>query len=99
MTTRARSGFGRGIAICTAAAMAVLLVHAVRRATWVLPVFAGLNLAMLASTPIDGGHYLVDVLAGGLLALVLIWLSRQRVTRPVAAAHAASVTGFGALRQ
>jgi len=81
------------------AAMAVLLVHAVRSTRVVLPVFAGLDLAMLASTPIAGGHYFVDVLAGGALALALIWLARERGTQPVAAVHATPVTGFGALRQ
>ena len=79
------------------AAMAVLLVHAVRGTRIVLPVFAGLDLAMLASTPIDGGHYLVDVLAGGALALALIWLVRERRTHRAAALHAAPITSLEAL--
>ncbi|HEY9064275.1 MAG TPA: phosphatase PAP2 family protein, partial [Burkholderiaceae bacterium] len=58
------------------AAMAVLLVHAVRGTKVVLPVLAALNLAMLASTPVDGGHYFVDVVAGVLLVVVLIALGR-----------------------
>lgn len=62
------------------AAMAVLLVHAVRN-TVLFPLFLALNAAMLASTPIDGGHYLVDVLAGIALALCLIAGSRRRAVR------------------
>lgn len=56
-------------------AMAVLLVYAMR-GTLVHPLFAVLNAAMLASTPIEGGHYLVDVVAGVALALGLIALDR-----------------------
>jgi membrane-associated phospholipid phosphatase len=53
----------------------VLLVYAMR-GTLVHPLFAVLNAAMLASTPIEGGHYLVDVVAGVALALGLIALDR-----------------------
>ena len=56
-------------------AMAVLLVYAMR-GTFVYPLFAVLNAAMLASTPIEGGHYFVDVLAGVALALGFIALDR-----------------------
>jgi PAP2 superfamily protein len=58
------------------AAMAVLLVYAVR-GTALLPALSGLNAAMIAATPVDGSHYLVDVLAGVALALVLITVSRR----------------------
>ena len=63
------------------AAMAVLLAHAMR-STVLFPMFLGLNLAMLAATPIDGGHYLVDVLAGVALALALVAASRRAARRP-----------------
>lgn len=56
------------------AAMAVLLAHAMRR-TWLFAVFAVLNATMLVSTPVEGGHYLVDVLAGVALAAALIVLA------------------------
>lgn len=59
------------------AAMAVLLAHSMRR-TRLFPVFAVLNAAMLVSTPIEGGHYLVDVLAGVALAGMLIVLAGHR---------------------
>jgi len=68
--------------------LAVLLVHAVR-GTPLLPVFALLDAAMIVSTPVDGGHYLVDVLAGALLAGGLIALERRRTSRPRAAAATA----------
>lgn len=67
------------------AAMAVLLVHAMRE-TRLLPAFVVLNVAMLVSTPVDGSHYLVDVLAGAALAIGLIALERRRSVRPRAAA-------------
>ena len=64
------------------AAMAVLFAYAMRR-TVLFPLFAALNLAMLASTPVDGGHYLVDLLAGVASAVSLIALDRRRRARPV----------------
>lgn len=55
------------------AAMAVLLAHALRGTPLRWPGLA-LNLLMLAATPVEGGHYLVDVLAGVALALgVAAW--------------------------
>ena len=63
------------------AAMAVLLVHAMR-GTRLLPPFVILNVGMLISTPVDGAHYLVDVLAGATLAFALIALDRRRSARP-----------------
>jgi len=60
--------------------LAVLLVHAMR-GTLLLPVFIVLDAAMIVSTPVDGGHYLVDVLAGALLAGALIALERRRASR------------------
>ncbi|WP_342361255.1 phosphatase PAP2 family protein [Terrarubrum flagellatum] len=37
-----------------------------------------LNLAMLAATPIEGGHYFVDLIAGAVIAIVA-WAIAQRV--------------------
>ncbi|MBV8036193.1 phosphatase PAP2 family protein [Roseateles sp.] len=60
------------------AAMAVLLAHALRGTPLRWPGLV-LNLLMLAATPVEGGHYLVDVLAGVALALAVVaWrLPRQ----------------------
>ena len=66
--------------------MAVLLVYAMRGTGILLPVFIVVNVAMLVSTPVDGGHYLVDVIAGVAMALGLIALERRQSTRPHAVA-------------
>ena len=59
-------------------AIAILVAYAMRSAgTWTW-VFAALNLAMIVATPIEGGHYLIDVPAGAALAVVLIGLQRRR---------------------
>lgn len=80
-------------------AMAVLLVYAVRATRVVLPAFIALDLAMLASTPIDGGHYLVDVLAGVALAVALIAFSRRQATRAQAGVRVTPITNLGGLPQ
>lgn len=80
------------------AAMAVLLVYAMR-GTFVLPAFVVLNAAMLASTPVDGGHYLVDVIAGITLALGLIGLDRKRAAHPNEITRVSHITCPEALQQ
>ena len=79
------------------AAMAVLLVYAVRATRFVLPAFIVLDLAMLVSTPIDGGHYLVDVLAGTAMALALVAFSRRHAARAQGAMPIAPIANLGAL--
>jgi hypothetical protein len=65
--------------------MAVLFTYAFRRTGLVGYGIATLNVAMLLSIPPIGGHYLVDLLAGGALALVAISIqraaTRHRVSR------------------
>ena len=56
--------------------MAVLFTYAFRRTGLVGYGIATLNLVMLLSIPPIGGHYLVDVLAGGALALGAIAVQR-----------------------
>lgn len=56
-------------------AIAMLLVYAVR-GTRLLRPSALLNGLMIAATPIEGGHYLVDVLAGAAMTALLIAISR-----------------------
>jgi membrane-associated phospholipid phosphatase len=53
------------------AAVAILLTIAFRRHVWLFPAACVLNGLMVASTLSTGGHYLVDVLAGGGVA----WIS------------------------
>jgi hypothetical protein len=64
--------------------LAVLFTYAFRRTGLVGYGIATLNLAMLLSIPPIGGHYLVDAIAGGALALGAIAVeraSRHRVRR------------------
>ncbi len=81
------------------AAIAVLVVYALRGCRFVLPLFALINAAMLASTPIDGGHYLVDVIAGVALAVGLIAFDRRRATHPRVMQTARHSTSQGILRR
>jgi membrane-associated phospholipid phosphatase len=41
------------------------------------PFFIALNLLMIGGTPTFGGHYFVDIIAGGLIAFVAIAASRM----------------------
>jgi membrane-associated phospholipid phosphatase len=66
------------------AALAVILMAAfwpVPIARWVSAV---VNSLMLAATPIDGSHYLVDVLAGVATAIVCLLAAQRLVSRTVA---------------
>jgi hypothetical protein len=71
--------------------LAVLLTYAFRGTGPIGNVIAALNTFMLLSIPPFGGHYLVDVLAGGALALGAIAV--RRATR-----HGMSRTLFGVWR-
>jgi len=63
------------------AASVVLYVWALWPVRWMRPIALVANAAMLASTPIDGGHYFVDLIAGVAVAGAAIfaarWLSRS----------------------
>jgi membrane-associated phospholipid phosphatase len=54
------------------AASAVLYAWALWPVRWMRPIAVIANAAMLASTPIDGGHYFSDLLAGVAVAVVSI---------------------------
>lgn len=79
-------------------AMAVLFVYAMRCTRLVVPVFV-VNVAMLVSTPVDGGHYVVDVLAGAVLAIGMIVLERRHSMHPRVAENTLPTAGLGALRR
>jgi membrane-associated phospholipid phosphatase len=57
--------------------MAVVLIYAVWPFKWLRLMLVPLNIVMIFSTPIDGGHYLTDVLGGIAIALVCLWLSQR----------------------
>jgi hypothetical protein len=56
--------------------LAVLFVYAYRGSGWLGWGIAGLNGVMLLSIPPIGGHYLVDMLAGGAIALLFVLAAR-----------------------
>lgn len=56
------------------AAMAVMLVNAARGVRWIFWPAAALNALLVLATPVFGFHHLVDIVAGGGLALLSIRL-------------------------
>jgi len=71
------------------AALGVLLVYCIRHVRWALWAVLPLNGMMILSTPSQGGHYLVDTIAGCLIAWLSIalvrplraWIARLRLER------------------
>lgn len=63
------------------AAAAVLYTWALWPWRWFRPVNATVNGAMLIATPIGGGHFLVDVLAGIAVAVSAVCLARLTASR------------------
>ncbi len=59
------------------AASAVLYVWALWPARWFRPLILAVNGLMLASTPISGGHYLIDIIAGIAVAASAIVAARS----------------------
>ena len=57
--------------------LAILIPFAARYRCWSLLPALLVNIIMLASTSPDGGHYLVDILAGALVALTSIIIVRR----------------------
>jgi membrane-associated phospholipid phosphatase len=75
------------------AASAVLYGWALWPVRWMRPIALIANAAMLASTPIDGGHYFSDLLAGVAVAVVSIVVA-CRLGRAAARAPAAGGDAF-----
>jgi membrane-associated phospholipid phosphatase len=59
------------------AALAVIFARAFWQIPWARLPGLLLNLSMIAATPIDGGHYFVDVIAGIIVAIVSIYIARR----------------------
>ncbi len=77
------------------AASAILYCWALWPVRWVRPIAIVANGAMLASTPIDGGHYFIDLAAGIAVALLAIVVARalvRKLTHP-APSHARPLGG------
>jgi PAP2 superfamily len=79
------------------ATSAVLYAWAFWPVRWMRPIALIANGAMLASTPIDGGHYFIDLIAGIVVAVAAIAaarrLSRLLVGREPATTAAPSMAG------
>lgn len=58
-------------------ALGVLFTYVVRQRRRVLVPIALLNAVMLLSVPTEGGHYLVDVIAGAAVAVAAIWAAAK----------------------
>jgi hypothetical protein len=65
------------------AASAILFAWALWPVRWLRPIVLVANGAMLAATPLNGGHYFVDVFAGIAIAVVAI-VAARRVGRIIA---------------
>ncbi len=82
------------------AASALLYAWALWPVRWMRPIALLANAAMLASTPVNGGHYFVDLVAGLAIAALAVWAAR-RVSdglnrRRAAAAPSPGLTGVAA---
>lgn len=64
------------------AALAIIFIYVHRGHRVLFPAITALNVLMLLSTPSHGGHYLADVIAGCIVALVAIALWRYAMTAP-----------------
>lgn len=62
----------------TLSVLVVLAFRGIRRFFWPLAVF---NLLILASAPVEGGHFLIDVVGGTGIALIGVWLAGKIRTR------------------
>jgi membrane-associated phospholipid phosphatase len=75
------------------AAAAVLYIWAFWPVRWIGPLAAIVNIAMLLATPIVGGHYFIDLFAGGAIAAASIMAAQfiaQKIKQPRERAPAAA---------
>jgi len=72
-------------------ALSVLIVLAFRGTGWLFWPVLLINLAVIATTPFDGGHHLADGLGGAILAFatfaVTVFIRRNLAERPESAVH------------
>jgi membrane-associated phospholipid phosphatase len=62
-------------------ALAVLLIYLCRPVRWLFVISLILNIAVLFATPVDGGHYLIDVLGGIAVAFVGMCIAERLFPR------------------
>lgn len=70
--------------------LGIILAWVVRHSRAALAVFVPLNAVMILATPTVGGHYLVDIAGGALVAVVSILLVRGKLAR-----RAGAEIGYG----
>lgn len=61
--------------------LAIVLTYIYRNQRVILSVVLPLNLVMLVAIPSEGGHYLADMLAGGVVAAFSIWIFAYAAAR------------------
>ncbi|NTX28275.1 phosphatase PAP2 family protein [Burkholderia pyrrocinia] len=61
--------------------LAIFFIYSMRHVRFVFPFAIVLNAVMIASTVTVGGHYLADVLAGGVCGAVLLWCAAAALRR------------------
>ncbi len=71
-------------------ALSIVLIYAAWPVWWLRIIALPLNIVILFSTPVDGGHYLTDILGGVVIALMVIALV-ERVFNPKTAVTQSSL--------
>lgn len=61
------------------AALAIVLIYAAWPVRWLRIIAIPLNILVLFATPVDGGHWLIDVVGGVAIALVVVRLVHKHV--------------------
>jgi membrane-associated phospholipid phosphatase len=57
--------------------LAILFMYASMPVRWLRTIIVPLNLLMVISTPVDGGHYLMDIVAGIGIAFIAIYAANR----------------------
>lgn len=68
-------------------AIAIILIWVSRGIIWLFWPTLIINIGVLISIPSEGGHYLIDILAGALIAISAILLVARNSVRPAARRH------------
>lgn len=61
-------------------AMGVICIYCTRRNAAILGFSLILNMLMILSTPVAGAHYMIDIIAGAILAVAVIWFYRLNLS-------------------
>lgn len=73
-------------------ALSVVLIYAAWPVLWLRRICLPLNILVLFSTPADGGHYLIDIIGGLILAAVAIYGIERWIRPPSAGAPSPAAT-------